>query len=100
MSNANCTYDTKAIRREARKIKQCCDKLDSAALPRVDGAKARLDGNFMGRTADALDDRLTETKAQLRTLNRDLNALYTALMRFADALEEADARIARLMGGK
>ena len=90
-------YDTTAIRREARKLKSCYERLTDSAMPRVNGARSKLDGNFMGRTADALDESLARTQTQLKALSRDINGLYAALMRFADALEEADDRVAQLM---
>lgn len=98
MSSTSYNYDTAAIRREAQRILKCCNHIDGSALPRVDGARSKLEGNFKGRTADALDDSLTQAQKQLRELNEELRSLYSALMRYADALEAADARIAQLLG--
>lgn len=90
-------YDTAAIRREARKIQSCFNHIDGSAMPRIQGARAKLDGNFEGRTADALDESLTEAQNRVRTLSDELKCLYQALMRYADALEEADRRAAQLL---
>ena len=91
------TYDTAAIRGEARKILNCCNHVENSALPRVQGARSKLDGEFVGCAADALDESLDQSQKQLKKLNEDLSGLYTALMRYADALEEADRRIAQLL---
>ncbi len=99
MSNNGYDYDTAAIRREAQKIRRCADMLASSALPRLDRAGSRLDGNFMGRTADALEKTLGDSRRQLRTLQDDLACVSGALDRFANALEEADRRLADLMDG-
>lgn len=90
-------YDTAAIRREARKIQRCCNHIDNSALPRVKGARSQLDGNFKGHTADVLDNNLTEAQSKLKKLHDELNSLYLALMKYADALEEADRKMAQLM---
>jgi uncharacterized protein YukE len=97
MSNVSYDYDTAAIRREAHKILQCRNYLVSDAMPCVKNVRARLDGNFEGQAADALEESLGKEQARLRTLGDDLSGLYSALMRFADALERADQQVADLM---
>lgn len=89
-------YDTAAIRREARKILRCCDQLEDSALPRVNSARSKLEDNFMGRAADELDNSLDKAKSKVNALRSELMNLYRALDRFADALEEADERMADL----
>ena len=92
------TYDTAAIRREASKFKRCCECIENAALPRVKDAGAKLDGGFEGRAADALRVRLLETQTRLNDLRDGCGNIYAALMRYADALEAADARVSQMMG--
>lgn len=93
-------YDTAAIRREAQKIKRCCDCIKQSAIPEAEKTRQILDGNFIGEAADALDERLVLLKKEIGTLGNNLNTVYTALMRFADELERRDAEIARIMNGK
>ena len=97
MGKVNYDYDTAAIRREARRIRDCSNRMESSAFQRVKDARAKLEGNFEGRTADALDESLNQTQSKLKALNAELKALYSALMSFADALEEADEQIARIL---
>lgn len=91
-------YNTAAIRREARKLSRCADMIGSSALSRLDKADRRLDGNFVGAAADALDNSLKRSRRELQTLKDEINSVSGALDRFADALEEADRRMAQLMG--
>ena len=89
-------YDTAAIRREARKVQRCCERLEEAALPRVQQAREKLDGEFMGRTADELDNSLEKARNKINALRNELMRLYRTLDRFADELEETDRRLADL----
>ena len=98
MGTISYNYDTAAIRREARKLKSCYERLADSAVPRVNGVRAKLEGEFEGRAAAALDSRLLQMWAEVKGLSTEIKGLYTALMRYADALEEADERMARLMG--
>lgn len=92
-------YDSEAVRREARKLQRCCERLDEGALPRVRSIRAELDGSFEGRAAEALDERLARALAELQGLRGGCNGLCSALTRYADALEEADRRVAELLDG-
>jgi len=96
MSNLSYDYDSAAVRREARKIKACRDRIESAALPRIKDARSALDDTFKGRTADALDNSLDQAQSKLKALYSELNGLYSALMHYADAIEEADEKVSRL----
>ncbi|MBQ4159006.1 MAG: WXG100 family type VII secretion target [Clostridia bacterium] len=89
-------YDTAAIRREARKVKSCASKIEDTAMRRLSSTRLAIDGEFIGQTADALDDSLSKMQKKLKSLNSDLNSLYSALMRYADSLEEADERVSKL----
>ena len=100
MSTGGYDYDTAAIRREARKIKRCCDCLSQSAIPETEKTRRILDGNFAGQAAEALDARLVSLTKDIGSLRSNLNSVYTALMRFADELERRDAELARIMGGK
>lgn len=97
MGNVTYDYDTAAIRREAKKIKVCRNVLENTALSKVNDVRSKLEDNFMGCTADALDESLTQIQRKLRTLNEELRSLQSALSNFADRLEEADDRVAQLL---
>lgn len=90
-------YDTAAIRREANKLKKCCDRLNTAAIDRMRNAQRYVERDLRGKAADALEESLAQSLRQIKSLRDDLEATYLGLYRFADALEEADARAARLM---
>lgn len=100
MSPGGYDYDTAEIRREARKIKRCCDCIAQSAIPEAEKTRQILDGNFEGQTAEALDARLVSLTKDIGLLRNNLSSVYTALMRFADELERRDAELARIMGGK
>lgn len=100
MRTGGYDYDTAEIRREARKIKRCCDSIAQSAIPETNKTRQILDGNFEGAAADALDARLVSLTKDIETLRKNLNTVYKALMRFADELERRDAELARIMAGK
>lgn len=93
-------YDTKAIRKQAREVKQYADMLSNSAVAKLDRTVNGLQGNFEGAAADALDKNLKETRRQVITLKNEINNLSSALNRYANALEEADRRAQQLMGGR
>ena len=90
-------YDTAAIRAQARQIRSCRDKLTQTAEPRVRTIQNALNGRFVGLAADALNERMEETRREIQRLEGELNLLYAGLMRYVDALEEADRRVAQIM---
>ncbi len=92
-------YDSAQIRREAEKIRQCCDLLARAALPGADKAREVLDGEFAGAAADALDASLLSLRGDVRKLHSQLTKTCNALIRSAEELEKRDAELARSFGG-
>lgn len=90
------TYDTAAIRREAGKLRSCASTV-ADALDSTNELRSRLDGNFEGDAAKALDARLMEMRSQLRTLCKGMDGLSRALLQFAAALEVADEKVADMM---
>ena len=91
-------YDSAQIRREAQKVKQCCDLLARAALPNADRAREVLSGQFAGAAADALDASLLSLKDDVKKLHSQLTKTYNALIRSAQELERRDAELARSFG--
>ncbi len=97
MSKVSYDYDSAAVRREAKKILACSEKVTNSALPRIKGARSKVEDDFKGSAAEALDNSLTRAQDQLNALKKELDTLYRALSRYADALEEADERVAQLL---
>ena len=96
----NYEYDTAAIRAQARRIKLCRDKLAQDATPRLRTVQNLLEGEFLGCAANALDQRLEKERAELKLLEGEMQLLYVGLMRYADALEEADRQAAEALAGQ
>lgn len=92
-------YDTAAIRAQARQIRACRNKLAQTATPRIRTVQDTLDGEFIGLAADALNERLEKAHREMKLLEGELDLLYSGMMRYADALEEADRRAAQVMAG-
>lgn len=91
-------YDSTAVRREARKFRDCCEKLDGRALPKVRAIRNQLDGNFVGEAATALGRCLDDAEKQIKTLSGNCRSMCNALNNYAAALERADAEIAQMLG--
>lgn len=100
MSDKQYDYDSAAVRREARKFRDCCETLEGRALPKVRSIRGQLEGNFIGKAANALDRCLDDAETQIKALRNNCNSMYRALNSYADALEKADDEIARSMGGR
>lgn len=94
---SNVTYDTVAVRREARKFQSCRDRLNDDVLPKIRTVRSQLDGNFEGDAANALKSRLDFECKRARALYDSCDLLYRAMMRYADELEEKDRRIAQML---
>ena len=92
-------YDTAAICAQARQIRACRNKLAQTATPRIRTVQDTLDGEFIGLAADALNERLEKAHREMKLLEGELDLLYSGMMRYADALEEADRRAAQVMAG-
>lgn len=94
---ADITYDTKEIRRYAKKFKKCADEINSQAAPNITKASNTASGNIEGETVQAMQQRFKDLSADAKKLVSQLTAMYNGLMRLADSLEEKDAAIAKLM---
>ena len=88
------TYDTGEIRRAARQIRNCADQLEDSAEPKLRRIQSELPESFEGKAADALEERISDISADVKAIGKSLNSLYKALSRYADALDEADRRMA------
>lgn len=88
------TYDSAEVRRAAQKIQACANSVNQSAAPKVRNMRNDVDDSFEGAAANALKNRLSDIDADIRTIVSGLNLLYRALIIYADALDEADRRIA------
>lgn len=94
MAAKGVTYDTAEIRRAARQIRSCAQSVANSAEPKLRSIRGDIPNSFRGKAADALSDRLKDISSDVETISDGLEALYRALMRYADALDEADRRMA------
>lgn len=94
MAANTVTYDTAEIRRAARQIRDCAQSVANSAEPKLRSIRGEIPNSFRGKAADALSERLEDINSDVNTISSGLEALYRALMRYADALEEADRRMA------
>ena len=89
-------YDTAEIRRAARSIQRCADRLEDAE-PKMQKLRREVSSSFEGIAADALSDRLIDLDSDVKTLGNGLEALSRALRNFAERIEEADEKLSRSM---
>ena len=61
--------------------------------------KLKSGRNFIGRAAEALNERLESSRQELKRLEGELDMLCSSLNSYANALEEADRRAAQIMAG-
>lgn len=95
--NGTMTYDTAEIRGAARKIQNCAQNVRNDAQPRLSGVRREVEASFRGEAAEALGERLDDIEADVQAIYSGLSALCRTLFRFADALDEADRRIADML---
>ena len=91
------TYDSAEIRRAAMTIRSSRDRLNSTVLSGLRRVESKLEGEFQGQAADALADRLTNMDADVRRIEGKLDSLYSALMKFAQRMDEIDQELASQM---
>lgn len=87
-------YDTGEIRRAARKIKSCAENLADSAEPKLNRVRREIPDNFQGKAAEALSERVDDLYSDVRSIGKGLKSLYRALINYAEALEEADRKMA------
>lgn len=92
-------YDTQAIRRTARHIKNTAGELEQLANGLLARLQAQSEAGFEGRAADALQDVLAQMRQDIRRISSGLNGVQSQLNTFARKVEEADAKIARGFAG-
>ena len=88
------TYDTAEIRRAARTVRSSRDRLNSTVFTGLRKVEAELEDEFKGQAADALATRLANTDADARRMDEKLDALYRALMKFAQEMDDLDRELA------
>lgn len=91
------TYDSAEIRRAAKTIRRSRDRLNSTVVTGLRKVESELEGEFYGQAADALTDRLANMEADARRIEGKLDTLYSALMKFAQRMDEIDQELASQM---
>lgn len=91
------TYDSAEIRRAAMVIRNSRDRLNSTVVSGLRRVESELEGEFQGQAADALADRLESMDADARRIEEKLDSLASALMKFAQRMDEIDQELASQM---
>lgn len=91
------TYDSAEIRRAASTIRSSRDRLNATVVTGLRKVESELEGEFYGQAADALVDRLTKMDEDARRMEDKLDSLYSALMKFAQRMDEIDQELASEM---
>lgn len=97
MNAVGFDYDTHEIRRRAKEIKACRDRVAEIRASGVANVSRAVDGNFEGTAAQALNERLTGAQKELDRICSDLSVMYKAVSAFAAELERLDAELAKQM---
>ena len=97
MNAVGFDYDTHEIRRRAKEIKACRDRVAEMRSSGVANVSRAVDGSFEGAAAQALRERLTKAQTELDRIYSDLNIMYKAVSAFAAKLEALDAELAKQM---
>ena len=90
-------YDAQEIRRSARQVRDSQNTVQSTAQPRLEALRKALGEHMSGEAALALKRRLDQLDADTKAYAGLLGALSGKLFRFADQVEEADARARALL---
>lgn len=99
MAGADFTYDTREIRRRAKQVQECLNRVEKLRSQSVRQVQSAVNGSFMGEAADALDERLNRAQRELNDMANRLNILYAGMSHFARRLEELDAELAKQING-
>ena len=86
-------YDSGEVRRAAHTVRSSMERITSAAQPKLRSIRSSLGENMEGATADALNKRLYDLDADIARIVSALNALNRTLLKFADEIDAADAKI-------
>ena len=92
-------YDIAKLRDAARQVRRVADHLDEDAVFGMRRAEESMEG-WNGKAADALMERILEEARSLRTEVQQMADVSAKLRAYADLLDEADSRLAALMGGR
>ena len=92
-------YDTELIRQAAGKVRMMSSKLDDEAAYALRRARDTLD-DLTGQTAEAWDESLAQRLSAVRADAQRLSDIAARMRAYANALDEADQRLASLMSGR
>ena len=86
-------YDSAEVRRAAGTVRRSLERITSTALPKVRSIRNSLDANFEGAAADALDKNLSDLDSDIGKIASALSMLNRTLLKFAEEIDAADAKI-------
>lgn len=89
-------YDTKKIRNAAVLTRRLANSMTADVQPELLNAGDELE-KFHGRTAEAMEDRLSQLEAENQSIVGELEMLTRQLNRYANLLEAADEQLARML---
>ena len=87
------TYDTDAIRRSARQIKEAASQLDSVSSS-FSGLASSVPQALQGESGQALEELMSTLKADSRKLSNGLSSISSHLRSFAAYLDRLDREAA------
>lgn len=93
------TYDTGLIRDAARQIQAVSRRLDENTAYQLRQAQSVMEA-CKGQTASALDEQLAAHRRMINSDMQRLTDIAAKLRTIANALDEAERRLATIMGGR
>lgn len=83
-------YDTAEIRAVARRLKNCASSVSSLSTRELGQLRERMEGDFKGQAASALNERLGELQGDVLKIGEGLETIGAELLAFARRLDLAD----------
>jgi WXG100 family type VII secretion target len=84
-------YDSEDIRSVARRLKNCASSVSGLSTRDLRQVRERMEAEFKGEAADALNERLSEFQRDVGKIAEGLEAISSELTAYARRVELADA---------
>ena len=97
MAGNTYDYDSAAVRRAARQVRDCADIIVDNAQPKLRNIRGEVDDTIKGKAADALSDRIEDIDSDVRSIVNGLKSLSNALTSYAEALERKARELAEAL---
>ncbi|MBR0463336.1 MAG: hypothetical protein IJJ23_02995 [Clostridia bacterium] len=95
----SATYDTEKIREAARQVGRVSRRMDEDVAFQLKKAREALEG-LQGKTQRAMEDEILRREKAVTADAQRLNDITSKLRAYANALENADRKIAQILQGK